>query len=174
MGIPLRIRNGKLVVESSPGRKKKLPGAPKLATSHRKPNSGVKTEIYFPNGKKPKMRLSTSHRDADKLAGRKRIQRNWRVIDLDKLATRRETGQQMITLRDATLPGSIAGRTIRLARMNAEKHYGRPLPEESYALVRAEDWRAVRHLKKWPVDEDAEEDKSEDLSTCLDMVSAIC
>ena len=174
MGIPLRIRNGRLVVESSPSRKKKLPGAPKLAISHRKPDSGAKMEIYFPNGKKPKLRLSTSHRDADKLAGRKRLQRNWRVIDLDKLTARREIGQQMMTLRDATLPGSVAGRTIRLARMNAEKHYGRSLPEESYAFIRAEDWRAVRHLKKWPIDDEDEEGESEDLSTCLDLVSAIC
>lgn len=174
MGIPLRIRNGKLVVESSPWRKKKLPGAPKLAISHRKPDSGAKMETYFPNGKKQKMRLSVSHRDADKLAGRKRMQRNWRVIDLDKLATRRETGQQMMTIRDATLPGSIAGRTIRLARMNAEKHYGRPLSEEDYALVRAEDWRGVRHLKRWPIEEGDEEDKSEDFSTCMDLLSAIC
>lgn len=174
MGIPLRIRNGKLVAEFAPRHRKKVMGAPKLAINHRKPDSGAKMEIYFPNGQKPKMRLHASHRDADRLLGRKRMQRNWRVIDLGKLAAPREAGQQMMTVRDATLPGSVAGRTIRLARMNAEKHYGRTLPEESYALIRAEDWRGVRHLKKWPLEEEDEEDESEDLSTCMDLLSVIC
>ncbi len=173
MGIPLRVRGGRLMIELRSKTRSDKSTRLKLKVDHRKAFQRGKetTEVYSPLGRCARPLLNTSHSGFGKRKVRG-SQKFWRVINLTKLREPRPCGEQRMTIKDATLPGGVAGRTVRIARLNVEKFYGRSLPEEDFALIKVEDWRAVRHLKKWPPAEE-EDDSLEDLSVCFGFLAIV-
>jgi len=145
-----------------------------LKVSHRKqPLAKDRITLVSLSGKASRHPLfRVSHRNLGKERKTKFVQKFWRVIDLRKLLETRPPGEQRITIRDATLPGEVAGRTLRVANLHAERLYGCKLEKGVFALIQSDRWRAVRHLKNWPPEEE-EEDFSEDLSVCFGVLSAI-
>lgn len=160
MGIPVRLRGGRLTLEAGAEKKKRAEAPEKvtLGISHRRPAVKDKTvPLNFSGASSRRPLLRSSHRGLAKTS-RKKVQRFWRVINLHRLLEERPLGEQRITIKDATLPGSVAGRTLRIARINAERLYGCNLEDGSYALITTDRWRAVRHRKSWPVTDDEEDE----------------
>lgn len=175
MGISLRLKNGRLVlVKNKEQSGIKAPSKVLLGVSHRKkPKAGDKI-VPMSSSAKPLRRpmFRSSHRSLARAAGTKLAQKFWRVVDLHKLREERPQGEQRLTIKDATLSGSVAGRTLTIARINAERFYGLSLlDEDHYTLIQSDRWRAVRHLKTWPVSEDEEEDAGEILSGIADALA---
>lgn len=172
-GLPLRLRGGRLVIEL-PKKRRSQAARLRMQVHHGKIRSGSeRMEVYCPDGRRARPLLAINHRDENKLLGRKRPQQFWRVVNLFRLREPRPSGEQRMTIRDATLGGAVAGRTRRLARMNAERFYARSLPEDDFALIKAKEWRSVCHLKKWPPEEEEAENFSEDLGVCFGILAAV-
>lgn len=163
MGIPLRLKNGRLTVDmsSSSGciskRKQAL-----LPVSHRsrRQGKGVRKEgemkPFFKEGAGVRGRLQVSYSSGGKTKKPRRQPIVWRVVNIYLLSEYRDKGEQRTTIKDATLPGIFTGYSERQARIRAERKYGE-LPYAKYALLRMEEWRVVRNQKGWPPTQDIED-----------------
>lgn len=173
MGIPLRLKNGRLTVDmsSSSGciskRKQNL-----LPVSHR--SRGVKGEgemqPFLKEGADVRGRLPISHGSGGKTKKPKCQPIVWRVVNIYLLSEYRGQGEQRVSIKDATLPGVFTGYSERQARGRAERKYGE-LPYAKYALLRMEEWRAARNQKGWPPQKhpDEETDRENERETQLSL-----
>lgn len=171
MGIPLRLKNGRLTVDMSSSSgcisKRKQDLLPVSHRSrHRRKGAREDGEMrqLFREDAGVRGCLRVSYGSGGKTKKPKRPPILWRVVNIYLLSEYRGQGEQRVSIKDATLLGVFTGYSEKQARGRAERKYGE-LPYAKYALLRMKEWRAARNQKGWPPQKQPDEETDRDNSS---------